>query len=222
MKKLDLFGSQYSKPADSVLGIHLSVADTPSVSYRLLRSMPSLRAIRKDNYQDWLYSADEYPGACEAIASSLESDDLGGNPNRYAGILCETQTVLRSPDYFWRSEVGYRNNRLFEECGQFCFDDATMGAISSDILVPVDFLVVSFNKLIRKHTILRNSVRIATISMSTRAWSESVLPTLLFQFDGTSRTSIEVCDVNGEMEKCWVVLDTDVPVTYNRSRNTIR
>lgn len=81
MKKLDLFGSQHSKPADSVLGIHLSVADTPSVSYRLLRSMPSLRTIRKDNYQDWLYSADEYPGACEAIASALESDDLGGNPN---------------------------------------------------------------------------------------------------------------------------------------------
>lgn len=197
MKKLDLFGGQYNKPTDSVLGIHLSVADTPSVSYRLLRSMPSLRDIRRDNYQDWLYSAEEYPGSCEDIASALESDDLGGNPNRYTGILCATQTILRSPDYFWRSEVGYRNNRMFEECGQFCFTDTTLGAISSDILVPVDFLVVSFNKLIRKHTTLRNGAHIATISMSTRAWSESVLPTLLLKFDGTSCSSIEVCDVNG-------------------------
>lgn len=222
MKKLDLFGGQYNKPTDSVLGIHLSVADTPSVSYRLLRSMPSLRDIRRDNYQDWLYSAEEYPGSCEAIASALESVDLSGNPNRYTGILCATQAILRSPDYFWRSEVGYRNNRMFEECGQFCFTDTTLGAISSNILVPVDFLVVSFNKLIRKHTILRNGAHVATISMSTYPWSGSTLPTLLLKFDGNSCSSIEVCDVNGEMEECWVVLDTDVPATYNRSRNTIR
>lgn len=223
MKRMNLSSEEFKKPSDAILGVHLSVSEAPSISYGILERMPSLSTVRKDNYQSWLY-AEAYPdlSACSKLQAALETTDLSGDPNCYTGFKCDTATVLGNEEHFWQYEVERVNSVMYREQGKPYFDETTVGAISTDVLVPADFLVVNFNKLVKKHTLRRNGVELLTVSMSTRSWSESALPTLLLQFDGNTCTSIEVCAVYSDPDAIGLVLETDVSVVFNRAKSSVR
>lgn len=223
MQTLNLTPDYSSKPDDAVLGVRMSLSNIPTVDYKLLRSMPSLGKIRKDNYQAWLYEED-YPNdwMYGKFLSLMQSTDLSGNPNCYPGFVCGTAPIVGNSEYFWQDRVERMNSLLMQECGSPCYSEESVGAVSTDIRVPVDFLVVSFDKLDKKHTLLYNGTELLTLAMGRRKWSESTLPTLFLQFAGDTCTSIEICDVHDEVSHIDFTLDTDIPVTYNRVKSSVR
>ena len=111
---------------------------------------------------------------------------------------------------------------MMESCGELIYSDDSVGAVATDIQMPVDFLVVSFGKIVKKHTLKLNGEELLTISMGKRKWSESTLPTLLLMFEGSICKSIEVCDVYDEVKHIDFQLNTHIPVSYNRTRASIR
>lgn len=223
MQKLDLGNDHSSKPAGSILGVKLSLDTVPSVTYKLLSAMPRLSQIRKDNYQSWQYLED-YPDdwMYGDFLAPMRTTDLSMNPCKYTGFPCGTAPVVGNSEYFWQDEVQRYNTSMMKSCGELCYPDDTVGAIATDIRMPVDFFIVSFSKIVKKHTLGLNGESIVTVSMGKRKWSESTLPTLLLMFEGGACTSIEVCDAYDEVGHIDFEIYTQIPVSYNRVKSSIK
>lgn len=215
-----------SKPAGAVLGIFLSVDHCPSVQYNLLDKMPLRSQIRKDSYQHWLYlerpaELFDSPGVQE-LCEMLETTDCSMNPNKYPGIVCETQNVMSNSEYFWQDTVNTLNEFAMMDHHDFYFMPGAQGAVATNIRVPADFVVLSFAKLVKKHTVFYNGQKVLTVSMSRRSWAESTLPTVLLRFQEGVLSSVEVCDIWSTAADIGLEIEAPAEITYNTSKSSVR